>query len=150
MSLSDDPEMTAAQHASEGRKGLGKVRAYRGYAEGSREVPMVRTPADPLGSRTPSHGRSQRRDTDRGPVDRSMHASTHGSSSSKAGLQILRLSRALSPKVPMYLFKSPRTRPFWCRFRPVAPRTRGLRSFCRCSLRAPPVIMGYSGSYSGF
>ena len=48
------------------RKGLEKQRAYRGHSDGSREVPMVRTPADPLGSRTPSCGRSQRRDTGRG------------------------------------------------------------------------------------
>ena len=70
----------------------------RGQSEGPREVPMVRTPADPLGSRTPSRGRSQRRDTGRGPVCRFMHVSTHGSNSSKAFARLSRLSHASAPE----------------------------------------------------
>ena len=62
---------------SEGKNGLGSARASRGHFAGSREVLMVRTPADPLGSRTPSRGRSQRRDTGRGPAFRCMRISTH-------------------------------------------------------------------------
>ena len=122
--------MTAAQHASEGRKGLEKARAHRGYAEGSREVPMVRTPADPLGSRTPSHGRSQRRDTGRGPLGRRAHASTHGSSSSKADARLSRLSRASTLRLTQINFKRSRARSVWCRSRPLAPRTRGFGSVC--------------------
>jgi len=81
-----------------GRKGLEEARAYRGHSDGSREVPMVRAPADPLGSRTPSRGRSQRRDTGRGPVGRCMHVSTHGSSSSTADARLSRLSHASAPE----------------------------------------------------
>jgi hypothetical protein len=54
-----------------GQKGTGGGEGIIGHSEGSREVPMVRTPADPLGSRTPSRGRSQRRDTGRGSHQRS-------------------------------------------------------------------------------
>ena len=62
-----------------GRKGVADARACRGHSDGSREIPMVRTPADPLGSGTPSRGRSQRRDTGRGPAIRCTRVSTHGS-----------------------------------------------------------------------
>ena len=81
-----------------GRKGLEEARAYRGHSDGLREVPMVRAPADPLGSGTPSRGRSQRRDTGRGPVRRFMHISTHGSGSSKAFARLSRLSHASAPE----------------------------------------------------
>jgi len=80
------------QKGTRGREGRG------GHSEGSREVPMVRTPADPLGSRTPSRGRSQRRDTGRGPDRRFMHVSTHGSNSSKAFARLSRLSHASAPE----------------------------------------------------
>ena len=63
-----------------------------------REVLMVRAPADPLRSRTSSRGRSQRRDTGRGPVRRCMHISTHGSSSSKADARLSWLSDASAPE----------------------------------------------------
>ena len=56
-----------------GQKWILEVEGPGGHSEGSREAPMVRAPADPLGSRTPSPGRSQRRDTGRGPVGRCMH-----------------------------------------------------------------------------
>jgi hypothetical protein len=81
-----------------GRKGLEEARAYRGHSDGSREVPMVRTPADPLGSRTPSRGRSQRRDTGRGPAFRCMRISTHIIISSKADERHSRRSDACAPK----------------------------------------------------
>ena len=54
-----------------GQKWIREGEGPGGHSEGSREVPMVRTPADPLGSRTPSRGRSQRRDTGRGSHQRS-------------------------------------------------------------------------------
>ena len=60
------------------QRGQNRAREGEGcrvQSEGSREVPMVRTPAGPLGSRTPSRGRSQRRDTGRGPAFR--FTSTH-------------------------------------------------------------------------
>ena len=59
-----------------GQKQAREGEGCRGQSEGSREVPMVRTPAGPLGSRTPSRGRSQRRDTGRGPAFRCVRIST--------------------------------------------------------------------------
>ena len=59
-----------------GQKQAREGEGFRGQSEGSREVPMVRTPAGPLGSRTPSRGRSQRRDTGRGPAFRCVRIST--------------------------------------------------------------------------
>ena len=113
-----------------GRKGVADARACRGHSDGSREIPMVRTPADPLGSRTPSRGRSQRRDTGRGPLGRCAHASTHGSSSSKADARLSRLSRASTLRLTQTNFKRSRARSVWCRSRPLAPRTRGFESVC--------------------
>ena len=113
-----------------GRKGVAEARACRGHSDGSREIPMVRTPADPLGSRTPSRGRSQRRDTGRGPLGRCAHASTHGSSSSKADARLSRLSRASTLRLTQTNFKRSRARSVWCRSRPLAPRTRGFESVC--------------------
>jgi hypothetical protein len=81
-----------------GQKWIREGEGPGGHSEGSREVPMVRAPAGPLGSRTPSRGRSQRRDTGRGPVGRCMHVSTHGSSSSKADARLSRLSHASAPE----------------------------------------------------
>ena len=81
-----------------GQKWIREGEGPGGHSEGSREVPMVRAPAGPLGSRTPSRGRSQRRDTGRGPVGRCMHVLTHGSSSSKADARLSRLSHASAPE----------------------------------------------------
>ena len=69
-----------------------------GHSEGPREAPMVRTPAGPLGSRTPSRGRSQRRDTGRGPAFRCERISTQIIISSKADARLSRLSRARAPE----------------------------------------------------
>jgi hypothetical protein len=73
----------------------------RGQSEGSREVPMVRTPAGPLGSRTPSRGRSQRRDTGRGPAFRCVRISTQIIISSKADARFSRLTCACAPDTQM-------------------------------------------------
>jgi hypothetical protein len=81
-----------------GQKWIREGEGPGGHSEGSREVPMVRAPAGPLGSRSPSRGRSQRRDTGRGPVRRCMHVSTHGSSSSKADARLSRISHASAPE----------------------------------------------------
>jgi len=80
------------QKQSRGGEGRG------GQSEGSREVPMVQTPAGPLGNRTPSRGRSQRRDTSRGPALRCVRISTQIISSSKADVRLSRLSRARAPE----------------------------------------------------
>ena len=62
---------------------------------------MVRTPAGPLGSRTPSRGRSQRRDTGRGPGFRCERISTQIIIISKADARLSRLSRARAPDTQM-------------------------------------------------
>ena len=59
---------------------------------------MVQTPAGPLGNRTPSRGRSQRRDTSRGPALRCVCISTQIIISSKADVRLSRLSRAHTPE----------------------------------------------------
>ena len=81
-----------------GQKGIRKGEGFRGQSEGSREVPMVQTPAGPLGNRTPSRGRSQRRDTSRGPAFRCVRISTQIIISSKADVRLSRLSRARAPE----------------------------------------------------
>ena len=81
-----------------GQKQAREGEGFRGQSEGSREVPMVRTPAGPLGSRTPSRGRSQRRDTGRGPAFRCMRISTQTIISSKADARLTRLTRTCIPE----------------------------------------------------
>ena len=81
-----------------GQKWVSEGEGFRGQSEGSREVPMVQTPAGPLGNRTPSRGRSQRRDTSRGPALRCVRITTQIIISSTADVRLSRLSRARAPK----------------------------------------------------
>ena len=136
-STSSKPETTVAQDTRQrGQKWASEGEGFRGQSEGSREVPMVQTPAGPLGNRTPSRGRSQRRDTSRGPALICVRISTQIISSSKADVRLSRLSRARAPETNLKLkrhgFKNSQARSFWCRSRPVAPRTRGFESTCPC------------------
>ena len=136
--------MTCTRRASEGQRRVRVGEGYGGHSEGSREIPMVRTPADQLGSRTPSRGRSQRRDTDRGPPFRCKRTATPMGSGSRADARLSRLPRARSPNTLTVPFKSSRTRSFWCRSRPLAPGSRGFGSICRCSLWGSSVHIGNS------
>ena len=73
-----------------GQKWVIEVEGFRGQSEGLRE--------GPLGNRTPSRGRSQRRDTSRGPALRCVRISTQIIISSTADVQLSRLSRARAPE----------------------------------------------------
>lgn len=127
-----------------GRKGVADARACRGHSNGSREIPMVRTPADPLGSRTPSRGRSQRRDTGRGPDFRCMRTSTRIGQQQQGRCATLAASAyaltSYSHRTFQELASAVNLVPAWT----SGSKTRVVRSRCSCHHERSCLHMGNS------